>query len=71
MQQSVTDMARLTPNRDCGLGREQGRGRIGTLTRGERYEWRGQGREAGNIGTWSGQGSGVDTKTVANGQGRL
>ena len=62
-------MARLTPNSDCGSGQEQGRGRKGTMTKGERYERTGQGRGAGKAGTWSVQGSGVETKTVANGQG--
>jgi len=41
------------------------------MTRGERYERTGQGHEAGKTGMWSGQGSGVETKTVANGQDRL
>jgi len=70
-QQSVMGVARLTPNSDCRSGQEQGRGQIGTMTRGKRYERTGQGCGAGKVGTWSGQGSGVETKTVANGQGRL
>jgi len=44
---AVTGMARRTPNSDCRSRQEQGRGRIGTMTRGERYERTGQGRGAG------------------------